>query len=275
MHVVHPLLAVLAASAAAVEVEPAKLATADAMPIAQGTWELALSAAWVTAERALDAQGSAIDRGGRRVTSGLGIGLTYGVAEGVDAGIGIGYGAVRDEAADPDHGAGVTDLGLGAKWRCWSGHAADAAVAVALLPGLTVPMGQQEDTDRRIPIASRYATTGLTLAVSGNLGRVALGADAGYIQAWGSEGDRAGYVGTGSVHAALGFQATAWLQPEVEGAWSRDRVDAGNTPWSLTATAGAQIGLPWGRLGIGVQRVVAGAWVDQNTSLIAMTTLAF
>jgi hypothetical protein len=142
------------------------------------------------------------------------------------------------------------------------------AVALALLPSLSLPLGRHLDADDAIPTASRRATIGLALAASGHVGRVALNGDAGYTHALGSRDDREGYRGTLAVDAALGFQATGALQPALELGWARDRVEDGPSPWALTLTAGLQYALPAGRLGLGVQRVVDGALVDITTVLL-------
>lgn len=269
------LILATAICAAAVEVEPAKLATADAAPLDPGAWELALGASWSRADRTIDAAGVEQDRGGRLREAGYGAGLTYGLAEGLDAGLGLGWTRIDDQAADPDHGSGVTDLDLGAKWRFWQHEAGETAWAAALLPALTAPLGRGHDPEAGIPTASRCWTAGLAAAVSGNLGILALNADLGYNHALGGADCREGYVGTIAADAAIGVQVADWLQPEVELNWARDRVDEGDAPWSLAITAGVQIGLPIGRLGLGVQRVVDGASVDASTTGIADLALSF
>ena len=270
---VHLLTA--AALAAAVDVEPAKLATADAAPLDPGATELALGASWIIADRVLDPEGRSQDRGGKLTERGFGIGITRGLIDGLDAGIGLGWTQVRDTAADPDTGSGPTDLELGAKWRFWQTEAGDNAWGLALLPGITAPLGRGQDPATGIPTASRFWTAGLTLAGSGNIGIVALNADVGYVHAYGSADIREGYLGTLAANAAIGVQISEWIQPEIDVSWARDRVEEGDAPWSLAVTAGAQIALPFGRLGLGVQRVVDGADADQATSCIADLAISF
>ena len=268
-------LLILAASAAAVEVEPAKFATADAAPLDPGAWELALGSSWTKADRAFDAAGTSQERGGTLSERGFEVGVTYGIAEGFDAAIGLGWAGIEDEAGDPDSGSGPTDLELGAKWRFWQREDGENAWAAALLPAITVPLGEGQDAAEEIPTASRFWTVGLTLAASGNLGIIALNADVGYTHAYGSEDDREGYVGTLAADVALGVQVTESIQPEIELNWSRDRVEEGDAPWALAVTAGIQIGLEIGRLGLGVQRVVDGADADETTSALADLAIAF
>jgi hypothetical protein len=269
------LLISLAALVAAVEVEPAKLATADAAPLDPGTWELALGAAWTMADRVRDAEGTSQDRGGALTEAGLGVGLTYGLVEGLDVGLGLGWTAIDDQAGDPDDGSGPTDLELGAKWRFWQRADGENAWAAALLPAITVPLGRGQDPTTEVPTASRFWTAGLAGAVSGNLGIIAVNADLGYTHALGSDDTREGYVGTLAANAAIGVQITDSIQPELELNWTRDRVEEGDAPWALAVTAGVQIGLDVGRLGIGMQRVVDGASVEETTTVLADLAMSF
>jgi hypothetical protein len=249
---------------AAVETEPAKLATADAAPVDPGAIEVAAGWSYTTASRTLDADGNRRDRGGRATEHAIGIGLTAGIVEGLDAGVGLGWAAVTDAAADPDDGSGPTDIELGAKWAFWQGEAA----AVAVLPGATLPLGRDQDPADGIPTASRFATIGGVLAASGTVEGCSWNCDAGYVHACGSHDDRAGYRGTWVADVAVGYVVAEGVQPEVDLSWARDRVAEGEAPWSLTATAGVQVALPIGRLGAGAQQVVAGALVDAATAVV-------
>lgn len=268
-------LLVLAACVAAVDVEPAKLATADAAPLDPGATELAFGASWTIADRVLDAEGRSQDRGGRLTERGLGLGITRGLVDGLDAGIGLGWTRVDDTASDPDTGSGLSDLELGAKWCFWQTAGGDDAWALALLPGITAPLGRGQDPATEIPTASRFWTAGLTLAGSGNLGIIAVNADVGYTHALGSDESREGLVGTVAANAAIGVQIDGSFQPEIDLSWARDRVEEGDAPWSLAMTAGVQIALPFGRLGLGVQRVIDGAEVDEATAFLADLAISF
>lgn len=265
----------VAALAAAVDVEPAKLATADAAPLDPGAWEIAIGASWSTADRCTDAEGRSEHRGGTLTERGIGVGLTYGIVEGVDAGIGIGWTGLDDEACEPDAGSGPTDLELGAKWRLWQGGGEGDSWAAAILPSVTAPLGRGQDADEELPTASRFWTAGIAFATSGNMGIVALNADIGYVHAFGSEDTCEGYDGTYTADAAIGVQVTEAIQPEIELNWSRDRVEEGDAPWALAVTAGVQVGLDVGRLGLGIQRVVDGALTDETTSAFADLAFSF
>lgn len=261
----------LCSIATAVEVEAAKIATADAAPLDPGAWEIALGGGLARSTRAFDADGERVERGGSLTQAGVSLGLTYGLREDLDAGLGIGWDRIHDHAAGaaggPDHGSGFTDLTLGAKWRyaTWGGE--DAGLAGALLPSLTLPLGRDHDDSRSIATASRCWTAGLAAAFSGNVERWAFNTDAGYVQAFGP--DRDGYRGTLTADAAIGYQIDARLQPEAELSWTRDRVADGDAPWRLTGTLGVQIGLEIGRLGLGVQRDLAGRSTDLATAAVA------
>lgn len=261
----------LCSIAAAVEVEAAKIATADAAPVDPGTWEVALGGGLARATRAFDADGERVDRGGSLTQGGASLGLTYGLREGLDAGLAIGWDRIHDHAAgaagEPERGNGVTDLALGAKWRYATWGDEDAGLAGALLPSLTLPLGRDHDDSRSIATASRCWTAGLAAAFSSSLGRWAGNADAGYVQAVGP--DRDGYRGTLTADAAIGYQIDERIQPEAELSWTRDRMADGDAPWRLTGTLGVQIGLAIGRLGLGVQRDLAGRSTDLATAAVA------
>ncbi len=260
---------------AAVEVEPAKLMTADASPVDPGSSELAIGGTWTMAERHLDAAGRAQDRSGDLRERGMGIGFTYGIVEDLDAGIGIGWMRVEDAATDPGYGSGPTDLEFAGKWRFWRYAEGDAVWAAALLPAITAPLGRSQDPESVIPTACRFWTAGLTVAGSGSIGIVALNADAGYVHACGGKADREGYRGTLAAHAAIGVQLADWIQPEVELSWDCDRLETDDLPWSMAVTVGAQLSLPFGRLGLGLQRVVDGVEVDEASSGIADLAIGF
>jgi hypothetical protein len=268
------LILSLAAMGVTADIEPAKVATADAAPLDPGACELALSTSWTTADRNRDAEGASQDRGGKLTERSVGVGVTYGIVEDFDASIGLGWAAIDDKASNPASGVGATDLELGGKWRFWRIDG-ENAWATALLPVVTAPMGRGQDATKEIPTASRFWTAGLTLVASGNLGIIAVNADLGYAHAFGSADSRDGYAGTMVADAALGVQITDIIQPEIELNWSRDRVENGRAPWVLAVTAGTQIGLEFGRLGIGMQRVVAGANTDETTSLLADLAISF
>lgn len=268
------LLLASAALAATADIEAAKLATADAAPLDPGAVELAVGASWAVADASYGRHGCLHDRGGTQRVTGVGIGATVGLLDGLDAGVGIGWTWIEDEACDPGSGSGPTDLELGAKWRCWSQEGDDAAWAIALLPGVTTPLGDGQDPDREIPTASRCWTAGLCVAGSGSIGTVAINADLGYVHALGDGQERDGYVGTCAANAAIGVQMSAGLQPELDLSWAGDVVEDGTAPWSLALTAGAQIALPFGRLGLGAQRVLDGSDTDRATVLIADLAIA-
>lgn len=268
------ILSTLVLGLSALEVEAAKLATADASPLDPGTYEVALGASWTRAGTSFDGDGHGYGRGGDLTELGGSVGLTVGLIDGLDAGVGIGWTRIEDDAADPSSGSGPTDLELGAKWRFWACEDDDAAWALALLPAVTVPLGRGQDPDADIPTASRCWTVGLALAGSGNIGALAVNADIGYTRALGGDGDREGYAGTLAADAAVGWQIADGVQPEIDVSWARDHVDEGTSPWALALTAGVQLGLPIGRLGLGVQRTVAGVEVDRSTSVLADLAIA-
>ncbi len=254
----------------AVEVEPAKLATADAAPVDPGALEIAFGLTHTQARTLFDADRLRQDRGSVGRETALGLGLTYGVMENLDVGVGLGVARVQESDGDPDHGAGLQDVDLGAKWAFWSHGEGDRSCAVALLPGITIPTGTRDDTPDTIPTGSRAWAVGLTLATSGQVGPWSLNADIGQSQYQGSEEDREGTRGSTAANGAIGLAVTPWLQPEVDLSWSQDQVEEGDAPWAVTLTAGAQVTLESGRLSLGLAQVIAGAQdTDATLTLLA------
>lgn len=251
------ILSLAALPLLAVEVEPAKLATADAAPVDPGSLEVALSGGVTTASRVF---GDDSDRGGRLREVGLGLGLTYGVAENLDAAVGLGVTRVDDTASVPDHGQGLTDLELGAKWAFAAWEAGeDRNVALALLPAVILPLGRNHDDEESLPTASRAFAAGLAVAASGQVEAWSLNADVGQTRFIGSEEDRGGTTGTTAADAAVGYRISETLQPEVNLSWARDQVDEGEAPWAMTVTVGSQVFVGDYRLGLGVQQIVAAS----------------
>jgi hypothetical protein len=263
-----------AALAVGVDVEPAKLMTADAAPLEPGAIELAIGVIGTTADANRDGAGERHDRGGTYRERSSSIGVTYGLVEGLDVGLGAGWSWITDDASEPRSGSGAMDIEFGAKWRFWHSSSDDASWALAVLPGIGAPMGRDQREEVEIATASRCWSAALAIAGSGHMGIMAFNADAGGSRNFGDEAERGGCYETMAVNTAIGVQISEDMQPEIEMSWNRDHMDQGPDPWSMTLTAGLQIALPCGRLGLGLQRVVAGADVDVTTSCIVDLALA-
>lgn len=252
---------------AAVEVEPAKLVTADAAAASPGSVEATLGAAWSRSDG---------DRaGGTLRTAGATLDVTVGLRERLDCTASFGWADVADRAATPDRGDGGTDPALALRWQCLGTGEGARWWSLALVPTVVAPLGRGDDPERAIAVAGDCWSAGAVVAVSAAVDRFALGADAGWLQAFGDVDDRAGRRGTWSADVALGWQATAVLQPVLELNATGDAVDAGPLPWSLTATAGVLLAIPRGRLALGAQRTLAQEQGDDLSGMLLQVVQGF
>jgi len=262
-----PILLLLPALAVAVEVEAAKLATPDAMPLDPGSVELALGLSWARSRDVYDDAGDRQDRGGTLAERTFEAGATLGIREGLDAGITLGWAHIRDDAADPDSGTGPTDITLGAKWQFFANETA----AVALLPELSIPVGDGRPEDE-ISTGSEEWGIGLTVAATVAIERLALGAAIG--RGWIlDDGDERG---AWAIDIAAGWQLSEAIQPEIELHHARD-VDTGDAPEArqTSVTLGMQLSGSAGRLGLGIDRVIAGQNAERATTLLVQAVTAF
>lgn len=268
-----PLLLSLStlALAAAVEVEAAKLATPDAMPVDAGGVEIAFGLSWSRADRVYDADGTRQDRGGRLTEVGAELGLTYGLREGLDAGITVGWARIEDETASPDSGNGPTDVVVGAKWQFY----VDETLALALLPEASLPVGDGRP-EEEISTGSATWGVGVTLAATAAIDRLALGAGLGRGWILGDDEDRGDARGAWAFDLAVGWQLTEAVQPEIELHHARD-LNAGSTPdaHATSVTVGVQLTGEAGRLGLGLDRTIAGRDAEQATTLLLQAVTSF
>lgn len=265
------ILLALGGPLAAVEVEAAKLATADAQPVSPGSWEVALGASWTRCRDAYDNSGQLQDRGGDASEGNVEVGLTLGLLAGLDAGFTAGYSRITDDSADPDSGNGLTDVGLGVKWRFLD----DEHCALALLPEFSIPVGDGHSEDR-ISTGSDLWGAGLSLVSSIPLEPWSVGASIGHSWVFGSAEDRGDARGEFHVDAALGYQATDMVQPELEVHYLQC-LNANETPdaWTLAATVGVLVSTSHGRFGLGLDQVVLGENADQCTTLLLQWVKGF
>jgi hypothetical protein len=264
-------LSLLPALALAVDVEAAKLATPDAMPVDPGSFEVALGLEWGRSRSAYDANGDLQDRGGSLIEREFALGFTAGLVENLDAGITVGYARTTDGAADPDHGSGPTDVALGAKWRFL--HAEN--VALALIPEISLPVGDGKP-EEEISSGSNLWGAGLTLAATASFDRLAIGAALSRGWVTGKDQDRGDARGSIGADLALGWQATEMVQPEIELHYARD-LNAGDTEdaWVLTTTAGVLVSTDYGRFGAGVDQAIAGKDAERTTTVLLQWVKGF
>lgn len=264
-------LALLPAIASAVEVEAAKLATADAMPIAAGSYELALGATWTNGRSTFAEDGGVVDRGGTLIERQFSLGLTAGLADDLDTTITLGWARIDDGAADPGRGDGPTDAAICVRWRFLN----DNGVALALIPGVSLPVGDGRPT-KDICTGSNLWGADLALAATAAFDRLALGAAIDGSWLTGKDKDRGDARGCVATDLAIGWQLTDAIQPEIELHFHRD-LNAGDTPdaWFLTATAGILVGTEYGRFGAGFDHTLAGRNADRSSSVLLQWVKGF
>jgi len=251
-----------------IEPEHAKINTDDAAPVDPGHFELELGYSFTRAKRQWDDKWSEESRGLTREHA-VELGLTYGLVENLDVGLGMGYADLYDRDSDLRDGGGVTDLGVGLKWRFY--HNEDLKLSLAYLPGLTLPVGRESDSDRLGP-SQEFWSLDQKLALSKDWGRWTANADVGYSLPFG--GKRGDARGTLESNLAVGYQLYDWLQPEVELNYAHDFVHKGHDSDLLAVTAGLVMPLSdrW-RASVGVQQAIAGRNADRGTT--GMFSLTF
>lgn len=257
--------------AGAVDVEPAKLSTADAMPVDPGCYEIALGLSWSRCRCTFDHAGGRHDRQGTLTERQFDLGFTAGLVQGLDAGIALGWQHVTDDATDPDRGQGLTDVGLGIKWRFLELE----KVALALIPEVSLPVGDGDPADE-ISTGSNLWGAGLTLAATASMDGLALGAVIGRGWVFGKEEDRGDVRGSVSADVAVGWQVTETIQPEIELHYIRD-LHTGDTPdcWLISATVGVLVDSDYGRFGAGIDQALAGRESDEALSIILQWVMGF
>ena len=255
------LLSVLPLSAG--EVEPAKLACGDAIPVEPGSVEIGLAAGFIQANRAWDDQGFCDDRGGRyRQTDGA-VGFVMGVVPDLDCGITSGYTRIDDHAMaedGPEHGHGVTDVTLAAKWRFLDAGALHAVVQ----PILNIPTGGHLP-ENHIPTISDHWSVGGMIIATWILAPVVVNVDAGTLRHLRKQDHQ--FLGEWLADLAIGWQITDWCQPEAELNYSRLHRMHEDLPDSDTwaVTTGLLFPTRWGRFALGVQQGLAGHNADRTT----------
>jgi hypothetical protein len=188
--------------------EHGKAFTGDATPVEPGRVEVELAYApswWATA--------GAVDRLSGEQHQ-VAASVTVGLLPDVDARVVVGWALVRaapEAPGAPVHGEGLADTTLAARWRFLS--LADPGIDLAVSAGVTVPTGRRPAPDR-LGTGRDAWNVGGSLLASADLGRFTMGAELGFSAPVGPP--TSNDVGLLVCNAALGYQALAWLQPELE-----------------------------------------------------------
>jgi len=271
-----PVILMLAAGAAwsADQPELAKVATEDAGTVDPGAFELAVGIDHAWASKGWDAEGTSTDRGGRARQTDLGVGLKYGVVESLDIGVGVGWSRITDQAAaeagEPDSGSGLADVDLGLKWRFFQGE--DDRLASALTAGVIAPMGRGTAEDA-IPVAGEDWALRGGLVATGWIDRLAWSTAVEIVRPLGEAAEETRYEFAWD--AAVGWQVTPWLQPELELHHARADAIEGDDAYVWSFTAGVLIPLESSRIAGGWTRDIAGTASDQSDAISVSVTTTF
>ena len=241
--------------------EHAKVNTEDATPVDPGSFELELGYGLVYAKDFFNDKWEKRSRGTLREHS-LGLAFTMGIVEGLDLGVEKGYVELRDDEEDARKGQGLSDMGVGFKWRFYAEEEDD--LGIAWVGGVVAPSGRSEakdrlgitqdfwSTDQALVMTQDFDETTINMAVTASLPLERV----------------KGYDGTLAADLAMGYHVAQGLQPELEINYAHD-FQAGTDADSVGITAGLIVCLPAGfRVNTGIQQIVAGRNVDKATSFI-------
>ncbi len=247
-----------------VECEHAKLNTEDATPVDPGEWEIELSYALTKSRRAFASSWGRTSRPYLRAES-LGLGIGYGLIKNVAVDLALGYDSIYDRDADMLTARGWTDLEVGAKWRFY--HDEQARLEIAWIPSLSLPTGGHEVTED-------FFWLGNVLALTKDWGgRWTSNFDLGLSYAIGGHRDDARWAL--GANAALGYQLTDVIQPEVELNYGHE-FNNGPDADLLAATVGCILCVHENvRVDLGVQQGLTGRNADMETTLLAGITFGF
>jgi len=249
---------------AAATPEHGKAATADASPVEPGVLEaeICYGPTWN------DRGGAAgFDRSGPAEAHVFTATATRGLVQDVDVRLSMGFGTVRDTAhlhADgsaPRHGGGLSDATVGARWRFL--NLASQAFEMALTADAVVPVGSPH-TPTRVGMTQEYWSARGALVATKDLGRLTANGEI----AWAVpvSGDAGGLRSTAQANAALGYELSAGLQPELEVNYQAS-LGPGSQVLGVTAGLIASFGDGYRVVGA-VQRGVWGRNAIQTTSAV-------
>lgn len=259
----YTILALLPSLCLAVEVEAAKLATPDAMPIDPGAYEVGVGLDWSRSTSYFDGEAKLNDRDGTAIGRQVSLSFAAGIVEHVDAAIALGYARLTDGSADPDSGSGLTDVTVGARWQFLKNE----HLALAVIPELSIPVGDG-NPDEEISTGSHLWGASMTVAATASIDQLALGAALSRGWVVGRDQDRGDERGSFGADLAVGWQLTEVIQPEVELHYVRDiQAEDILDPYVVTVTVGVLASTAYGRFGVGVDQAIDGKNTDRTTTV--------
>jgi hypothetical protein len=250
--------------------EHGKAATADASPVEPGVLEAEICYGPTWNDRGGTAGFDRSGPGGAHVFTAT---VTRGLVQDVDVRLSVGFGAVyaahlHADGSAPRHGSGLSDATVGARWRFL--NLASRALEVALTADAVVPVGSPH-TPTRVGMTQEYWSARGALVATKDLGRLTANGEI----AWAVpvSGDAAGLRSTAQANAALGYELSAGLQPELEVNYQAS-LGPGSRVLGVTAGLVASFGDGYRVVGA-VQRGVWGRNAIQTTSAVLAFKTAF
>jgi len=253
--------------AAAPAPEHGKAATADASPVDPGVLEVELGYAPVWNEHGGVAGFHLAENA---FAHGFGGTLTYGVVAGLDVNLSTGFGTVYDrtarlaDPAAPVDGAGATDIGVGARFRFL--QLPEHALELAVTADATIPTGTSAGP-HRLGLSQEFWSARGALVATKDWGAFTANGEVAWATPF--SGDAGGLRSVAQVNAAVGWQVTSWLQPELE-----LNYQAAIGPGSQVLTATAGVVAPFGAGNRVVAAVQHAVW-GQNATQTSGAILAF
>lgn len=251
--------------------EHGKLNTADASTVDPGHVELETGFSYARARDRWAAGGRSRSRQFCR-ESATGLGATVGIVEDFDVSACMDYLWLYDrENGNPNDGDDIGDLSVSGRYRFYNDE--ERHLEMAFITGITMPTGTAS-CRRWLGTSQEFYSWENALALSKDWGRWTVNADAGYSLPFGKEREDA--RGVFNADAALGYQLTRWLQPEVELNYAQEFLHGAGEAQDLSATAGLVMPINdrWA-VKAGVQQSLWGRNSDKATTCVFCLKLAF
>jgi hypothetical protein len=247
----------------------ARLIALDADPLGAGRWQAQFNSISSRSRSCWNASGTRISRP-RASSRQAAVGLIYGAGDSLDLGVELPYVWLEDLSSQPSSGGGAADVSLAAKWRFYGSDR--SRLGLAFLPTLTLPTGRESTSGRLGPGEGVWAAQGAVVLVADLKERLSLNLDAGY----GSllSATAGGRASTVRIDAAMGYQVSSRLSPEIELNYAADAGAPSPDGRILSLTAALSI-TATGRLTTraGIQQDFAGRASDRSTRLLVSLDL--
>lgn len=259
-----------AESAGSITPEHGKVNTADPSTVDPGHYEIELNYGYLRATRAFNSNSDSVERGSldERETS---LVLTAGLIENWDMYFGLLFVRITDDETDPNRGSGIGDVEFGGRYRFINNET--AGLEVAYTAGFVAPTGSDGNEDE-IGTSQQYWSLEQAVILSKDWGQWTMNAELGYSLPFGEDSEDSD--GGVTLNAAVGYQITPAIQPELELNYGKEFVAIDDDADVLSVTAGLVMPLSDSFLmKAGVVKDVSGTNADKATLYLINLKLAF